>query len=173
MGTKERLNSLLTKRSLVVVVVVIAVVGTGFGFVSPPSNDSVGDSGGFESQNSKTTKFSGGQTAEEASRGVTTTTESAPDRELADDATDRTRTGDEETTTTTRSTTRSAPEASDDGFDERDEDARDGGQNGDASVTVHFEGNATVGSLSDYPSMSLTLNAVVNAPNAASTAGGA
>lgn len=168
MSTRDRLNSLLTKRSLVVGVVVIALIGAGFGFVPPPSSDSVGDHGGSESQHSETTKFAGGQTAEDAPRGVTATaTESAPEREFADDATDRTRTVSEETTATTQSTTQSASEAPDDSHE------RGGDENGDASVTVQFEGNATVGSLSDYPSMSLTLNAVVNAPNAASTAGGA
>lgn len=168
MSTRDRLNSLLTKRSLVVGVVVIALIGAGFGFVPPPSSDSVGDHGGSESQHSETTKFAGGQTAEDAPRGVTATTESAPEREFADDATDRTRTVSEETTATTQSTTQSASEAPDD-----DSDERGGDENGDANVAVQFEGNATVGSLSDYPSMSLTLNAVVNAPNAASTAGGA
>lgn len=168
MSTRDRLNSLLTKRTLVVGVVVIAVIGAGFGFVSPPSNDSVDDPAGSELQHSETTKFTGGQTAEDAPRGVTATaTESAPEREFADDATDRTRTVSEETTTT-QSTTQSASEARDD-----DSDERSGDENDDASVTVQFEGNATVGSLSDYPSMSLTLNAVVNAPNTANTAGGA
>lgn len=173
MAAKERLRPLFTGRGIVVALVAVAVVGAGLGFVSSAPNDATDDSGDAESLRSGTTTLADERTAGETQGEITTSvTEPGPEE---DDATSRTRTTSEETTTPIRSTTRTAADSSDADPSDADSDGWDGDGDTDdqADVSLQLEGNATVGSLDAHPTSSLRLNAVANAPTTASTAGGA
>lgn len=170
MNRKTRWGSLLTRRSIILVLVVSAVLGAGFGFISPSPNESDREPSASEPLRENTTETTSEPTTEKVTPDRTTaTTESAPGQGLSDNAPSQARTASEEAVTPTPTTTRTAFDASesDNGGSHR-EDADE-----QADVTIWFEGNVTVGLLSDYPISSRTLNAVVNAPNTASTAGGA
>lgn len=175
----------ITKRGLVVTLVTVAaVLGAGLGYVVPALTDpaSPGDSGetGIETTASADETSAIGSTTNEVGettneRGeatdtvgeATTESQSRDGWNPPDGTTNRPETKAENADRTTENTRTTTSVGTDDDSDLGS--SNDEEPDGDAESEI----NVTVGSLSDYPSNSLTLNAVVNAPNTASTAGGA
>lgn len=168
----------ITKRSLVVALVTAAaVLGTGLGYVVPALTDpaSSGDSGGVDVE----TNVPAGETSAvgDATNEVGEATDTVEDATTEPQNRDgwnppdgttnppETKAEHADRTTEDRRTTASVGTA--DGSEPDSSSDRE--PSGDAESEI----NVTIGSLADYPSNSLTLNAVVNAPNTANTAGGA
>lgn len=168
----------LTKRGLVVALVTAAaVLGAGLGYVVPALTDpaSPGDSGetGIETTASAGETSAIGDATNEVGEATDTVEDATTEPQNRDEwnppdgTTDRPETEAEDTDRTTddRKTTASVGTVD----DSEPDSSSDREPSGDAESEI----NVTVGSLSGYPNMSLTLNAVVNAPNTANTAGGA
>lgn len=160
------LEFLCTKRGLVVALITaVAVFGAGFGYVQSPLGDAESpketpDEKGFETTVST----------------ITPSDTTVPSTHVTETADSTDRHPEDETPNPA-----GPPDGTTEGPDRTKESGTttaSSGVDGDSaddpsSVGAQIEINVTIGSLADYPASSRTLNAVVNAPTTASTAGGA
>ena len=176
MNRSELLSTLFTRRGVVLTLVVgVALLGAGFGILpgllgdaddaevspteTPRQSEDAVEIAGERDEDAATTE----RTDNERASGTGGTEASGDASDANGDTADRTRTAEGERTA--ESTTGESPTT-------RDwTDLPTGDES--AEVDVDARANVSVASLADYPSRSRRLNAVVNPPNTARTAGGA
>ncbi|WP_135825544.1 hypothetical protein [Halorussus ruber] len=176
MARRAFLSAVLTKRGVILALVVgVALLGAGFGFL--PALLGGSDDPGGPADGATPTASASGETAETASEesGTGTVAErgETPASVATTERSDGTAGSDGGTAgrTLTTDSAGTADGTAEDGTEDDEPDDETG--NGPAEVGVRAESNASASSLADYPSRSRRLNAVVNPPNAARTAGGA
>jgi hypothetical protein len=176
MNRSELLSALLTKRGVILMLVVgAALLGAGFGILpgllgdaddaevspteTPRQSEEAVETATDRDEDAATTE----RTDSETASGTGATEASGDASDANGDTVDRTWTAEGERTT--KSTTGESPTT-------RDwTDLPTGDKS--AEVDMNVEANVSVASLADYPTRSRRLNAVVNPPNTARTAGGA
>lgn len=161
-GVTVGFDFLRTKRTFILVLVTTAaVLGGGFGIL-PGLLDESNDATEPPTTESLTTET----TATEQRSDETTT-------ERVEKATPTRTTATESWTEVTQKRSSAETVSSTTTSDESDGEFTQTTSDEVAETDLEVEGNVTIGSLSNYPSNSRRLNAVVNPPNAARTAGGA
>lgn len=173
----ERIPSgIRTKRGFVILLVTSAAVfGAGFGYVLPTLSDSGSPDEALDEEGLETTVSTATETDamdEATDRSPTEATAESEDRISAPEAPNRATKRPEKTSEETRRTTEAEATTTESASTDHDSE-RDSSNDGRPSGEARSEVNVTIGSLTDHPSNSRTLNAVVNAPTTASTAGGA
>jgi hypothetical protein len=176
MNRSELLSALLTKRGVILMLVVgAALLGAGFGILpgllgdaddaevspteTPRQSEEAVKTAGDRDEDAATTE----RTDSETASGTSGTEASGDASDANGDTADRTRTAEGEHTA--KSTSSESPTTRDwTDLPTSDEPAE---------VDMNVEANVSVASLADYPTRSRRLNAVVNPPNTARTAGGA